>query len=209
MDNPNNSDAGRRNLPGSPLPLNHSRLAKMLGQVWLHYPNQELPAEAWKSLSQDFLKALSGYPLPVVERAIDKGLKVWRFRPTVAEMVEQCDRAMRDMPKPERPADGEEWKKNTKGGYAVWRGKELADSWFGANRKLIEEAKAGDWFFSLYQCVQDGASILAQTEWEQRQNPGWRPPPWHQENVAHDPVRGWVIFIAQDKLARWRNRRAA
>lgn len=152
---------------------------------------------------------LGRYPVAVIERAIERGQREWERRPTIAHMVEQCDRALRDLPKPERPADGEEWKKNTKGGYAVWRGKELADSWFAANRKLIDEAKSGDWFFSLYQCVKDGASILAQTEWEQRQNPGWRPPPWHQENVAHDPVRGWVIFIAQDKLARWRNRRAA
>lgn len=206
MDNPNNSDAGRRNLPGSPLPLNHSRLAKMLGQVWLHYPNQELPAEAWKSLSQDFLKALSGYPLPVVERAIDKGLKVWRFRPTVAEMVEQCDRAARDMPRPE--PQGEDWKRNTKGGYTVWRRKELADAWFASHRAMIEEAKAGDWFFSLYTEVQDGANIVAQTEWERRQSQSWNPPPWHQANVANDPVRGWMIFISQDKLNRWRRRAA-
>ncbi len=207
MDNPNNSDAERRNLPGSPLPLNHSRLAKMLGQVWLHYPNQELPAEAWKSLSQDFLKALSGYPLPVVERAIDRGLKVWRFRPNVAEMVEQCDRAARDMPRPERqdsPFDA----KNTKGGYTSWRRAELANAWFGGRRALIEEAKDGGWFFSLYSAVQDGANILAQTEWEQRQNPSWRPPPWHQENLLFDPVRGWEIFISQEKLNRWRRRAA-
>jgi hypothetical protein len=207
MDNPNNSDAGQRSLPASPQQLNHSRLVKMLGQVWLHYPNQDLPAEAWKSLSQDFLKALSGYPLPVVERAIDRGLKVWKFRPNVAEMVEQCERALRDMPKPERTDPANDWKKNTLGGYTADRRKVLADNWLRSHRTLIEEAKADGWYFALWHCVEDGANILAQTEWHQRTNPGWRPPPWHQINVDYDPVRGWSIFIAPDKLARWRSSR--
>ena len=209
MDNPNNSDAGQRSLPGSPQPLNHSRLVKMLGQVWLHYPNQELPAEAWKSVGQDFLKALSGYPLPVVERAIDRGLKVWKFRPNVAEMVEQCERALRDMPKPERRSEDEEHKRNTLGGYTAWRRQELAKAWMGNNRALVESVKAAGHISALVRAVEDGANILAQTEWQQRTNPGWSPPPWHQEHVGYDPVRGWSIMSPQDKLARWRGQRVA
>jgi hypothetical protein len=207
MDNPNNSGAGPRSLPGSPQPLNHSRLVKMLGQVWLHYPNQELPAEAWKSVGQDFLKALSGYPIPVVERAIDRGLKVWKFRPNVAEMVEQCNHALRDAPKPERRSEDEEPKRNTLGGYTAWRRQELSKAWLNNNRALVESVKAAGHISALVRAVEDGANILAQTEWQHRTNPGWSPPPWHQEHVGHDPVRGWSILIPQEKLTRWRGER--
>lgn len=147
---------------------------------------------------------LGRYPVAVIERAIERGQREWEYRPTIAHMVEQCDRALRDMPKParqEEPFDA----KNTKGGYTSWRRVELARAWAESRAKLVNEAKADGWYFALWHCVEDGANILAQTEWEQRQNPSWKPPPWHQENLIFDPSRGWEIFISQEKLARWRS----
>lgn len=155
-------------------------------------------------LTEDFLAHLGRYPVAVIERAIERGQREWQYRPSIAHMVEQCDRALRDMPKPERqdaPFDA----KNTLGGYTSWRRVDLARAWGESHAKLVSEAKADGWYFALWNCVEDGANILAQTEWHQRQNPGYRPPPWHQVNVAYDPVRGWSIHIAADKLTRWRN----
>jgi hypothetical protein len=95
------------------------------------------------------------------------------------------------------------------GGYTAWRRQELAKAWLNNNRALVESVKAAGHISALVRAVEDGANILAQTEWQQRTNPGWSPPPWHQENVGYDPVRGWSILIPQDKLARWRSTKNA
>jgi len=191
--------------------FSRQRVAVMLAKLWNHYPQEAKSPEAWKTLTEDYLAHLSPYPVTVIERAIERGQRQpdWKFRPTIAAMIEQCDRALRDMPKPERRSEDEERKRNTLGGYTAWRRQELSKAWLNNNRALVEEAKADGWYFSLWHCVEDGANILAQTEWHQRTNPGWRPPPWHQINVDYDPVRGWSIFIAPDKLARWRSSKNA
>lgn len=209
MDNPNNSDAERRSLPASPPPpknstLGNSRLAKMLGQVWLHFPGQDLPEEAWTAVGQDFLKALQNYPIPVVERAIERGLRVWKFRPNIAEMVSQCERAREEAGKP--PTQGYDGSKS-RGGYTMTRRIELARAWFNAHANLASEAKDGGWYVYLRRDVEDGANILAQIEWDERNNPGSRMPAHHTVNLFNDPVRGWEIYMVPDKLARWRSGR--
>ncbi len=150
---------------------------------------------------------LSPYPATVIERAIERGQREWEYRPPIAKMLAACDSVLRDAPKPE--PRGDDWKRNTLGGYTVWRGKELSDAWFSGRQKLSAEAKAAGWWFSLHQAVGDGANILAQTEWQRRQSPEWNPAQRYCENLRHDPVRGeWEIFISQDKLNRWRGRAA-
>lgn len=190
--------------------FSRQRVAVMLAKLWNHYPQEAKSPEAWRTLTEDFLAHLSPYPVAVIERAIERGQREWEFRPPIAKMIDQCNRALRDMPKPQQSNDPDAWKKNTKGGYTSDRRPELARMWLEGRRALVQEAKANGWYFPLWQAVEDGANILAQTEWEQRKNPDWKPPPWHQENLMYDPQRGsWAIFILQEKLARWRGQRVA
>ncbi len=137
----------------------------------------------------------------MVERAIDKGLKVWRFRPTVAEMVEQCDRAARDMPKPE--PQGDDWKKNSLGGYTTARRAELARAWFRANAITADRIADNGHASALVRAVEDGANIVAQTEYQRRADPGWSPARRYCDNVSHDPVQGYQIDPNRERMARW------
>lgn len=187
--------------------FSRQRVAAMLAKLWNHYPQEAKSPEAWKTLTEDFLAHLSPYPVVVIERAIERGQREWERRPTIAHMVEQCDRVLRDSPKP--APRGNHWS-HTLGGYTADRRSVIVAEWLRNRRKLVEEATAGGWIDALRRAVEDGANILAQIEWHRRTQPGWNPAQRYCENLRHDAVRDeWEIFIGHETLTRWRGRVAA
>ena len=175
----------------------------MLARLWNHYTTEAKSPEAWKALTEDYLDHLQGYPAPVIERAIAIGQREWGdFRPTIAKMLKACEQALKQEPQqPSREYDGS----NSRGGWIVGRRAELTSGWLNSHAQLAAEARDGGWYIYLRREVEDGANILAQIEWELRNGAEhYRPPVHHTANLFNDPVRGWQIFIAEQKLARWR-----
>lgn len=189
-------------MPCSP-EFSRQRVAVMLAKLWNHYPQEAKSPEAWKTLTEDFLAHLGRYPVAVIERAIERGQREWQYRPTIAHMVEQCDRAQKDMPRPERVPEGEDWKKNSIGGYTTARRADLARAWFQSNAALAEKIATKGHGSALVRAVEDGASIVAQTEFQRRADPSWSPARRYCENVAHDPVRGYQVDPNRERVARW------
>lgn len=63
------------------------KLGLMLARLWLHYPSQDMDRDHWRMLTEDYLDTLQGYPLEAIEMGIQVGLRKWKFRPTIAEIV--------------------------------------------------------------------------------------------------------------------------
>jgi hypothetical protein len=78
--------------------------AEMLGRLFLHFPvDKDLSEVEWAVLTEDYLRVMMAYPLDALDRGITAGLRRWKFRPRIAELIEACEpfRPNRPAPAPE------------------------------------------------------------------------------------------------------------
>lgn len=178
--------------------LETDRKKRLLGRLWLHYPAQDMPPEAWQAITEDFLSQLSHCPAAVLERAIERGQRDWNFRPSIAQLLKAIGQVSRDDPPP-----AEDWRAKSLGGYTARRRAELTAAWLRDNAEAVARAKGNGFDWSLLRAVEDGANIVAQTEWQRERDPAWRPARRYCENVSHDPVRGWQVDPNRERIDRW------